>query len=534
MKPLYRTAFQLERVGEPLNAIHEIAQVCLDWVFLHRGAPKKGILRPESLGPHAQDFPATAIGEGRKLETRYWKGAAERLWALRLTHPDDKDSGIEWCVELTLECSSAGVKFTCAQAIKRRDLEAGILDRRASQPGIIPRLVERYGAVLNGVRLASEPWGLGSSGPDCARLKSFLLHPLRYPFIVFISPDSKHGPLVDPGLWARKLSTLALVVVAEDDQTTRRWEAELGDPLFACWGGAIRIYRPGFTLADDPVMHPYYPPYEVRDILTQMRDIDFADLMVARLASEATYQGHGDFRFWPELSERINQHRLAELSKTSVEEGELAKLYATEVDSLTAELDQAKQALTGLQQEVNALREWKVIAQRAHRQIRAHGTTPAHALRDLPEVSSVVEAIATAERELMGQLVFHLNSKSEPDTPFHCPTDVLYAFRWLAGPFRRSKMGHLAGVDLEQHFADYLPTWEYAPNQSKVTIGKNREWYTINYPMPKGEEPLMFMHLACGNDRKPERCIRIGFIWDAQRQVVAVGYVGRHQRNDKS
>ena len=134
MKPLYRTAFQLERVGDPLNAVHEIAQVCLDWVFLHKGAPRIGLTRPDALGKHAQDFPATAIGNRRKLETRYWKGATERLWALRLTHPDDKDAGIEWCVELTLECTSSGVKFTCATSIKRQSLTVGDLERPASQP----------------------------------------------------------------------------------------------------------------------------------------------------------------------------------------------------------------------------------------------------------------------------------------------------------------------------------------------------------------------------------------------------------------
>ena len=45
---------------------------------------------------------------------------------------------------------------------------------------------------------------------------------------------------------------------------------------------------------------------------------------------------------------------------------------------------------------------------------------------------------------------------------------------------------------------------------------------------------MMRMHLAFGNDRKPEKCIRIGFVWDAQREIVAVGFIGQHQRNAKS
>ena len=45
MKPLYRTAFQLERVGDRLNSVHEISQACLDWVFMYKGVPRKGIVR---------------------------------------------------------------------------------------------------------------------------------------------------------------------------------------------------------------------------------------------------------------------------------------------------------------------------------------------------------------------------------------------------------------------------------------------------------------------------------------------------------
>lgn len=44
----------------------------------------------------------------------------------------------------------------------------------------------------------------------------------------------------------------------------------------------------------------------------------------------------------------------------------------------------------------------------------------------------------------------------------------------------------------------------------------------------------MPMHLACGNARKQEKCIRIGFIWDDRRIIIAVGYVGQNQRSAKS
>ncbi len=533
MKPLYRTAFQLERVGDPLNAVHEIAQVCLDWVFHHKGAPRKDVIRPDTLGKHAQDFPLASIGGGRKLETRYWKGLTERLWALRLTHPDDKDAGIEWCVELTLECTASGVKFTCATSIKRQSLTVGDLERPASQPVVVQQVIAQYGAKIDGLRLVNEPVMLDPSPEESERLKSFLLHWSRYQFVVMITPWRDGRPMVDAKLWAKKLSTLAFVFVAENNESTRAFEAALGGKRLACWGGAIRVYRPGFELTDDPFKHYYFLPPQIEQKLNRLGEVGFADEMVARLTADACLQGQADFLFWPSLVERIGHLRIANLQQSNHDDAELAKLFEKENETLRGNLEEAAGTIKSLQDELNSLKGWQQEAQRAHREIRG-GSKPAQALRDLPEVNSVSEAIWVAEQELKGGLEFHLNSKSEADTPFHCPTDVLYAFRWLAGTFRSAKMGHKAGLDLEKDFADYLPTWEYAPNQSKVTIGKNAEWYTINYPMPRGQEPLMFMHLACGNDRKPERCIRIGFIWDERRKVVAVGYVGRHQRNDKS
>ena len=533
MKPLYRTAFQLERVGDPLNAVHEIAQVCLDWVFLHKGAPRIGLTRSDALGKHAQDFPATAIGNRRKLETRYWKGATERLWALRLTHPDDKDSGIEWCVELTLECTKDVTNFTCATSIKRNSLDVGDLERPASQPTVVQQVIAQYGAKIDALRLVDEPLYFGASPDDSERLKSFLLYWSRYQFVVLITPWRDGKPMVDVKKWAQKLSTLAFVFVAESDEATRAFEAALGSKRLACWGGAIRVYRPGFELTDDPFRHYYFLPPQIEQKLQRLGEVGLADEMVARLTAEACQQGHADFLFWSSWVEKVGYLRIQNLQQTNHDDAALAKLYEEENGELRGNLDQAQLSLGRLQDEVNILKEWKQEAHRAHREIR-DGVKPAQALRDLPEVDSVAEAIAVATEELRGKLEFYPNSKSDPTTPFQSPTDVLYAFRWLASTFRRSKSGHLAIADLEAHFAEYLPTWVYAPNQSEITIGKNREWYEINYPLPPGQDRLMRMHLSCGSDRKPEKCIRIGFIWDAKREIVAVGYIGQHQRSAKS
>ena len=534
MKPLYRTAFQLERVGDPLNAVHEIAQVCLDWVFLLKGAPRKDVMRPAALGKHAQDFPLTAVGNGRQVETRYWKEPHERFWALRLTHPDAKDAGIEWCVELTLQCTREGVKFTCAQSIRRQDLKAGSLLRPASQPRVIPQLIERYGARVGDLfQLNGEPMPLTADGFKGKLLLDLLLYPHRYPFVVVISPGRKGLPLVDAKLWARKLSPLAFVFVAENEDATRAFEAVLGSNRLACWGGAVRVYRPGFTLADDPFKHYYFLPPEIERKLGQLGEVGFADMMVARLTKEACLQGQADFLFWSALVEKVGHLRIQGLQQINHEDSELAKLYAAENEELRGSLEEAQLQISRLQDEVNILQGWKEEAQRAHRAIR-EGVRPAQALRGLPEVDTLAEAIDVAKKELGARLIFALNSKSEPDSPFGQPTDVLTAFRWLAGPFWESKaMSKPMGIP-EDSLKKVLPNWSYAGNQTVTTLGRYEEWYKVDYALPGGKKAYAEQHLKFGVGADPANMIRIGFLWDDGKKLWVIGYLGPHQRNTKS
>ena len=44
MKPLYRTAFLLQR---PPAKLDEIAAVVEDWIFVRQGKPRQGLVRPE-------------------------------------------------------------------------------------------------------------------------------------------------------------------------------------------------------------------------------------------------------------------------------------------------------------------------------------------------------------------------------------------------------------------------------------------------------------------------------------------------------
>ena len=76
---------------------------------------------------------------------------------------------------------------------------------------------------------------------------------------------TRHGrTLVEPGALARRLGGRAQVVLVETGEATYALRDALGDEL-AVWGGAARVYHPGFTLSDRASLHPRVYAFEGRE-----------------------------------------------------------------------------------------------------------------------------------------------------------------------------------------------------------------------------------------------------------------------------
>ena len=76
---------------------------------------------------------------------------------------------------------------------------------------------------------------------------------------------TRHGrTLVEPGALARRLGGRAQVVLVETGEATYALRDVLGDEL-AVWGGAARVYHPGFMLSDRASLHPRIYAFEGRE-----------------------------------------------------------------------------------------------------------------------------------------------------------------------------------------------------------------------------------------------------------------------------
>ena len=192
-----------------------------------------------------------------------------------------------------------------------------------------------------------------------------------------------------------------------------------------------------------------------------------------------------------------------------------------EKDQLREEISEIRRQLRQSEEDV---RYWRGV----HVDERSGGNNHA----GTPEApANVIEAIKRAEAAFPNELTFALNSKSHKNPPFQRPGDVFTALAWLATEFRRMRLQPAAGTDFDKSIKEACSGWFYAPNQSDVTMGQNREWYRA---VAGGKTWELSCHIGTGTSGDPQNVIRIALAWDEAQRRVVVGYIGPHQRNSQS
>ncbi len=555
MKPLYRTAFFLQR---PPATLDEIAAVVEEWIFVRQGKPRQGLVRPEGWSGQAISRALTILGAGWSVEAIFSKDPTQALWAVQVQHPDSEDDNLRWVINLTVAQQATATRFTCEVGVAWIEDRGETITRRSSQPNIVIEMLRRFGGkdAQAGRQLSERPYELKSG--EVSGFVDFLLSPTRQHAVVLITRNREGQLLVAPELWAKKLGSLAYVMVTEAWDTTFALEEAIGSNRLVCWGGSIRIYRPGFTREANPYAHPLLSVESIQASLESKKPVGFIDNVVGQIAEVSAHRPYPGFAFWQDVEGMVRAGELQKLQSSAksipaltdaftqdadklkvrvkaleVEKDKLCDDYVKDVDDLEKRLKGLEAEKEKLWDEVTILREWRRIASEGMRRVRT-GEPYRTALRYVPEVNTLTEAVEVAEKELAGKMVFALNSKSDLETPFAHPTDVLTAFRWLAGPFWESKALSKAMGMPEENLKKVLPNWSYAGNQTVTTLGRFEEWYKVDYVLPGGKKAYAEQHLKFGVGADPANMIRIGFFWDDSKNLWVIGYVGPHQRNTKS
>ena len=190
--------------------------------------------------------------------------------------------------------------------------------------------------------------------------------------------------------------------------------------------------------------------------------------------------------------------------------------------ALRAEKAQRDDEAGRLREEVSRSRSMEEHWRRAYieerRQARVRDGEPV----DAEPVRSVRDAIAQAREMFPDRLLIKLNSRSNEDTPFANPPEVLDALAWLATAYRNGPTDRIG---------ETCPGWFYKSNQSASTMGQFPDWYRTRV---NGTAWKLAAHLGKGASHDPHHTIRIAFAWDEPNERVIVGFMGLHQRNRRS
>ncbi len=206
----------------------------------------------------------------------------------------------------------------------------------------------------------------------------FVTSPERRLPIILVSPtlDSSRYLLSAARSIAGMVRGMAHVVKLQDHQAAQQLRFNL--PKHDCYGGAVRIFWPGFNDTDDSALHPVWPP---RRLQTGTGESDVRDQVLADILkrSPQVFEGNSDIELLEQQqAEALSRRRLVELAEQRAEQirlgiqeqtdselGTLLRSYQ-EVEIERDSLRQRVQDLENTNSELeHEMRTWKWQAQNA-------------------------------------------------------------------------------------------------------------------------------------------------------------------------
>lgn len=178
------------------------------------------------------------------------------LWAVRVDDPDKKVPGRTWVTEAGLGLTTDmralfGVRLTC---ITRNP---AALDPLHSVPKFVRQIAAGPGLHMFGRRISKSPWILQTLD-EVSQLVGIIKDPLRVipVYVASLASGALNGKEISVDLSGLAERTVGVaLVVGLPKQLTWDLTERLGRD-YSVYNGALRTYRPGFSVNDSPHSHP--------------------------------------------------------------------------------------------------------------------------------------------------------------------------------------------------------------------------------------------------------------------------------------
>lgn len=521
MRTVYATVLEIGEQAEVSVALNHIGQWIRDWYLRHRLSVE--VL--ESLG--TGDL-TVAPAKGHQLSVRHHASKVapdEQLVDLHWAYPDQYDKSLGWVIALSLLRQGQGLLLSMDVAVSGLRHVVAPASVKLGSPRVIRDI-----ARLRSVRHAGHPYSVTPElvgAEHVELLVSELCDPTRPHPIVLVSRRVQDDmPLANSSELAERLAGVAKVYEMADKWAAFRLTEEVGKAL-SCYGGAVRLYWPGFNDQEDPFKHPVWMPWQFKDADATERSLSQLCSMVFEAAA---------FRHVEPLG--ISRVRtMAEREAREAARGSGAKSEDELLDDLIEmeqKLKAAEAANAELLKDNKTLRE-NAAALVAHAAWKDKAPVPQAQAPVLPAEPVVAESVEDAVRraEASSKYLRFLPSAhaSASASPYRQPERVLEALAAVedvASIWAETVGTNKAGGSVRQLFK--ARGFDYADDVSQTSKGKWGSEYTASY---KGQEMDISPHITLGA-KQADTCLSIHWAWHKDEKVAVIAHVGRHKTNTKT
>lgn len=417
-------------------------------------------------------------------QAQVWRGGIEQATAftLRVTFRE------HWTIDVQVAQDSA---LTLLDA----SIHSETQKRRTALP-LSERLIERFSCRLDLRAVQNEATRVSESNLRQFLDETFRTTSRRLPLIA-VSENFEGDTPLDPDALQRKLAGTAHVAVW-DSATSFRIVKELGRHS-ACYNGAVRIYRPRPSPADDRERHPFF------------------------LWSRASKQG-----FDQELLERVVEQAL-NVDPSSRVAGIVARVQqeertTTEIARPLEEIDRLRAIADAKEEEIARLKEQLDQAARFM-------AGEIHIEPSIVEVEpeTVAEAVQLAELECEMLEFFQSAREEAAESRYPQAVAVLGALRRL-----NTLAGRLSdGATSEEGIVPWLRGANVdVSTESMDTMHRYGDQRMFRDEFGRLVE--MQLHIKLGGGLGQDNRCRIHFRWNAAASQIQVGHVGRHLQTGQS
>jgi hypothetical protein len=451
--------------------------------------------------------------------------ADSELFSLDWTHPADADPSTAWVTNVVIARHGDLLQAAILLRISTTRVVLRPVRFDLWRPRIVTGILERYRVSVDGWEVPQNVEQLSS--PQVQQyVDNVLLNGTRNLPVVFLSPDVWNESFsADANDIFDQVRGFAHVTVLADKWAAFKLTDVVGKPL-SCYGGAVRIFWPGFALNDNRFQHKLFLPHSIR--AHEQQGLPLSRHLFRILAAVASYryvEGSVIRTVRREFS-RADQAHVEQL-RENIRSGQVAK------DNLENELLEALVQIDDLQKERDQLRD-DLDAQKAawaefesFRAADSDEEAP-HAMLEHAPVDSVLDAVRVAEEQFSETISFLESAiKLAEESPFQSPELAFGLFESLDELVKKWRKDGNIGATWKEALAD--KSFTYKPDISQSA--KQKKFVGDYQFMYDGKKHLFGEHVTFGKGQDPQKCMSVHWLRDEKKKRLIVARCGKHGAN---